>query len=83
MSRCSSVGIVTGYVLDGPGTIPGSVRVFISQQSIIMSVMCNWGNIPGGQRQGCEADRSRSRSAKVKNGGTIPLLPHLCSWYSA
>jgi hypothetical protein len=31
-SRDSSVGIVTGYMLDGPGSIPGSARFLISPQ---------------------------------------------------
>jgi hypothetical protein len=31
-NRDSSVGIVTGYGLDGPGSIPGSARFFFSPQ---------------------------------------------------
>jgi hypothetical protein len=31
-SRDSPVGIVTGYGLDGPGSIPGSARFFSSPQ---------------------------------------------------
>jgi hypothetical protein len=33
--------------------------------------------------QGREADHLPRFSAKVKNGGAIPPLPHMLSWHSA
>jgi hypothetical protein len=38
---------------------------------------------PGGEETGCEADYSPPCSAKVKNGGAIPLLSHMSSWHCA
>jgi hypothetical protein len=35
------------------------------------------------KRKRPEADHSSSSSAHVKNGGTIPLLRRMPSWYSA
>jgi hypothetical protein len=37
----------------------------------------------GVQRPRHEADQSLPSCAQVKNGGTIPPLPHTSSWYSA
>jgi hypothetical protein len=34
----------------------------------------------GGKRPGREADHPPPASAEVKNGGTIPPLPHKSSW---
>jgi hypothetical protein len=33
------------------------------------------------ERLGREADHSPPSSAEVKNGGAIPPLPHMSSWY--
>jgi hypothetical protein len=38
---------------------------------------------PGVKRQGREADRSPTTNAEVKNGGVIPPLPHISSWFSS
>jgi hypothetical protein len=38
---------------------------------------------PGVKRLGREADHSPPSSAEVKNGGAIPPLSHMSSWYSA
>jgi hypothetical protein len=38
---------------------------------------------PGVKRPGREADHSPPSSADVKNGGAIPLLPHMPSWHRA
>jgi hypothetical protein len=38
---------------------------------------------PGVKRPGLEADHSPPSSAEFKNGGTIPPLPHMFSWYRA
>jgi hypothetical protein len=37
---------------------------------------------PGVKRPRSEAYHSPSCSAKVKNVGAIPPLPHVCSWHS-
>jgi hypothetical protein len=41
------------------------------------------GSSPGVRRLGREADHSPPSSAKVKNGGAIPSLPHTSSWRAA
>jgi hypothetical protein len=38
---------------------------------------------PRVKRQGREADHLLPTSAEVKNGRTIPPLPHACSWRGA
>jgi hypothetical protein len=38
---------------------------------------------PGVKWQGYEADHSRPSSAKVKNGGAMPPLPHMSAWYGS
>jgi hypothetical protein len=43
----------------------------------------NRGSFPGGKVAGHEADHSPPSSAKVKNGGAIPPLPHTSSWRGA
>jgi hypothetical protein len=83
-SRDSSVAIVTGYGLDSPGSIPGSARFFSSPQRLWgpPSLLFNEyrGALSSGlKRPGREADRSPPSSAKVKNGGAIPPLPHTSS----
>jgi hypothetical protein len=43
-----------------------------------------WGTIsPTLKRPGREADHLPPSSVEVKNGGTIPTLPHMLSWHSA
>jgi hypothetical protein len=74
-NRDSSVGIATKYGLDGPGSIPGSAfrpSLWPTQPPIQYA--------PGVERQGCGADHSPPSSAEVRNGGTIPSLPHMSSW---
>jgi hypothetical protein len=41
------------------------------------------GDSPGVKRPGRETDHLSPSSAEVKNGGAIPLLPHMASWHSA
>jgi hypothetical protein len=41
------------------------------------------GSFPGVKRQGREAVHSPPSSAEVKNGGAVPPLPRMPSWYSA
>jgi hypothetical protein len=85
----SSVGVATGYGLDGPGSIPGSATLFSTvfrptlepTQPLIQWVQGALS--PGVKRQGREADRSPPSSAEVKKGGATPPLPNMSSWHSA
>jgi hypothetical protein len=49
------------------------------------SLLSNWyrGSFPGVKQPGCEAVHSHPYSVEIKNGGAIPLLPHMSSWHSA
>jgi hypothetical protein len=86
----SSVGILTGYGLDGVGSIPGRGKNFLfftacrptlgpSQPPIqwVLGALS-----PGVKWQGREADHLPPSSVKVKKGGAIPPLPHMSSWHS-
>jgi hypothetical protein len=91
MSRDSSVGIATGYGLDGWCSIPGGgMRFFFSPLSIPAlgptQSPIQW--VPGAlslhvKQPGREADNSPPSSAEVKNGGAITPLPHTSSWRGA
>jgi hypothetical protein len=86
--RDSSVGIATGYWMDGRGSIPGRGNIFffsivsgpargLSQPPI------QWVSgalSPEVRRPGREADHSSPPSAEVKNGGAVPPFPHTSSW---
>jgi hypothetical protein len=77
---------VTGYGLDGPGSILGSARFFPSQRLGPMQPPIQWilgAFSPGVKRQGREADHSSLFSAEPKKRGAIPPLPHMSSWHSA
>jgi hypothetical protein len=85
------IGIVMGYGLDGRGLIPTRGKIFLlsiatrpalgpSQPSIqlvlgVLSLRVKW--------QGHEADHSPPSNTEVKNGGAIPPLSHVSSWYRA
>jgi hypothetical protein len=45
-----------------------------------VSTVCDF---PGIKRPVHEANHSLPSSSAVKNGGAIPLLPHMSSWHSA
>jgi hypothetical protein len=90
-SRDSSVGIVTGYGLDGWGSFPGRGKIFLfyiasrpalgpTQPPIqwILGAVSPWVKRPGR-----EADHSPPPSATVKNGRALPPLPHTSFWHSA
>jgi hypothetical protein len=90
--RNSSVGIATGYGLDGPNSIAGYARF-----SLFHNLQTGSGAHPASYPMGCggglfspglkrsrrEADHSPPSMAKVKNGGAIPPLPHMFSWSNA
>jgi hypothetical protein len=79
-------GVGTGYVLHGPGLIPGRVRF-----SLLHSVRTDSGDnqtsypmstrdfFPGRPK----SDHSPPSSAEVNKVGAIPPLPHMSSWHSA
>jgi hypothetical protein len=82
----------TGYRLDGRGSISGRGNRFFSNPqrpdqlwghlsllSIEYRGLFSWGL----KQLEREAYNSLLSSANVKNGGTIPLLPHTSSWYDA
>jgi hypothetical protein len=77
------VGILMGYGIDGPGSIPGSIRCFSSPKRpgqfwVPPSLLyTGYGGAfpPGVKQQGREADHSPLSSAEVKKGGAIPSLP--------
>jgi hypothetical protein len=81
VSRDSSIGIVTGHVLDGPDSIPGSAKFFLSPQSPVRhwsppSLIYNGyrGSLLGMKCPVCEAHHSPPSSPEVKNDGVVPLL---------
>jgi hypothetical protein len=85
MTRNSSVGIATGYRLDGRGSIPGRGKGFFSTpqrpdgptQSRKLWLL---GDIsPWVKRLGREADHTSPYSAEAKNGRAIRPFPHTYS----
>jgi hypothetical protein len=88
----SSDSIATGYRLDVWGSIPGGNKGFFSSTKHPdrlrgpPSLISNGyqGCFPLGVKwMGREADRSPPASAKVKNSGSVPSLPHPSSWHGA
>jgi hypothetical protein len=79
----SSVGIATGYGLDGRGSIPGRARRFYQLHNVKIGpgahpasyLMGTGGSFPEVKRSGREADHPPPSSAEVKNGGAILPLP--------
>jgi hypothetical protein len=90
-SRNSSVGIVTGYVLDCLGSFPGGDETFCLFHSVhagsgahsVSYPMGTGDSFPGDKAAGHEADHSPPSSVEFKNGGAMPPLPHTSSWHSA
>jgi hypothetical protein len=87
--RDSSIGIATGYGLDGRGSIPDRRKRLFSilqhpDQLWDPSYIVGMGTLFSGVKQPrCKSDHSPPFTAEVKNGGAIPSLPHLYSWHSA
>jgi hypothetical protein len=84
--RDSSVGIATGYGLDGLGSIPGMSKRFLSPsrrpdrlwtppKPRIQWVPATLS--PGLKRLGHDADHSTPSSVEVMNGGAISPLLHM------
>jgi hypothetical protein len=83
------VSLATGYRLDGRVRLPA-----VQDFSLLHSVQADSGThpasfslsgtiSPGTNWQRREADHTPPSSAKVKNSGAIPPLPHMSSWHSA
>jgi hypothetical protein len=73
--RASSVGIATGYGLDGQGSIFGTGNRFSSNPQSSDRLWDPPGALfPKQKRSVCEADNSHPSSAEVKNDGVIPPL---------
>jgi hypothetical protein len=93
MSRDSTFGIVTGYVLDDHGV---GVRVPVGSRIFSTPVVQTGSGVdptsypmvlkalsPGVKRQGREADHSLPTSGKVKKMWIYTSTPHTSSWHSA
>jgi hypothetical protein len=81
--RASSVGIATGYELEGRGYIPGRGKRYFctTQQILIKSVL---GALSSGvKRPGRAADHSAPSVTEVNHGGAMPPFPHTSSWRGA
>jgi hypothetical protein len=89
----SSVGIATGYELNGRGSIPDKgLGLFSSTPQHPDQLWVPTSHISNGywvalslglKRSGHEADRSPPFSVEVENGGTIPSLALKSSWRDA
>jgi hypothetical protein len=76
-SRDSSVGIATGYVLNGRGV---GVRVTVGPRIFSSSRRPDRVLSLGIKRPGHDSDHSPPASAEVKKNGSIHPLPHKSSW---
>jgi hypothetical protein len=87
MCRHSSVGIVAGYTAGV--RFPAAARDISTASRPALEptrrpIQCVLAELSSGIiRPGREADLSHPSSAEVKNGGSIPPLPHTSSWRSA
>jgi hypothetical protein len=78
-----SVGMATGFVLDGQGSIPSESKIFLFSTASRLALGSNQPpiqRVPGAispevKWLGHEADHSPPFSGKVKNGRAIPPLP--------
>jgi hypothetical protein len=82
----SLVGITAGYELDDRGSIAGRDKRFFLFNTASRPALgpthppVQWisGALsPGVKGLGREADHSAPSNVEVKNGGSIPLLPHM------
>jgi hypothetical protein len=84
------LSIVTGYGLDGRGSIPDRRRRF-SSTPLRPDRLCSplrflsngyWWLFPEGRmRPGREVHKSSPSTVEVKNVGAMPAGPHTSSWY--
>jgi hypothetical protein len=86
MTVSTDYGIATGYGLYGTGSNPGKGKIFLfstlSRPTVgptHLPIQCVPGDLSQEKkRSGREAGHSASFNVEVKNGGAIPLLPHMC-----
>ena len=75
----SSVGVATGYGLDGPGIESRCGRDFPHVQTgpgaHLAACAMGTGSFPGVKRPGRDADPSPPSSARSRKSRAIPLLP--------
>jgi hypothetical protein len=86
-SRDSSVGIAAGWTASV--RFPAGASDFPLLHSLQTGSWSHPASYPVGtgdslkvKRSGRDADHSPLSIAEVKNGGTIPPLPYMSSWYS-
>jgi hypothetical protein len=72
VGRDSSVGITTGYGLDGPGSNPGVVRFSAPVQTAVgvhpASYTMDTGSFPGVRRPGRGVNHPSNLALKLKEG---------------
>jgi hypothetical protein len=91
MSQASSIGIAMGFGLEDRDSIPDRgkrVSLPTASRPVMGTTQPLIQCVPGVisqevKRLGREADHSLPSSAKVKNSGAIPPLPHTSSWLGA
>jgi hypothetical protein len=90
MSQDGSVGIATGFGLDGRGSIPPGQEIFlftVSRPALGPThppVQYAPGALSlGVKRPWREADHSPPSSSEAKNGAAISALPYASSWRDA
>jgi hypothetical protein len=78
-NRDSSVDTVIGYGLDGPGSNPGSARLFSTTSRPFLAFYSKGTGALSSRvkRQGREADHSPASRVEVKKNGGIILLFHV------
>jgi hypothetical protein len=90
-SRDITIGIATGYELNGRGSIPSRGKIFLFYVASRPTLgptqpPIQWvprAGFPWIKRPGRKADHSPPSSAEVKNGGAIPPLSRKSSWRGA
>jgi hypothetical protein len=87
-----SVGIATGYMVEGLGSIHGRCKIFLSALQRPHGLCGPYNLQPNGYRGlfslGVKRPRNEAEllppfSTEVKNGGAIPPLPNMSGWNSA
>jgi hypothetical protein len=81
MELDSSVDIASVYMLDGRGSITGS-RKEISLYFTVFRATTSYPMDAVVKRPLHEASCSSPSNAEVRNCGTVPPHPHICSWLS-
>jgi hypothetical protein len=77
------VSIATSYSLDGRGSIPGRSKVSVFSIASRLALESIHPPIQWLKRPERESDHLPPSSAKVKNCGVLPPLPHMPPWRGA